>query len=114
MVIAQPVLERQSMEQAAVDFIAMQNVIAAVASPMDGNQLTVGAQSIGKVPRKHGQRFNIEVVTHFTEHNQVEGPSFDPRVELGSQIAAFDPNVVQTGAAASCPFNGSLRYISCQ
>ena len=96
------------MEQAAVDFIAMQNVIVAVSSPMDGNQLTVGAQCIRKLPRQHGQRLDIEVVTHFTEHNQVEGPFFDPWVEFGPQIAALDPNVLQTGTAAPCSFYCSL------
>lgn len=108
MVIAQPVLERQRMEQAAVDFIAVQNVIVTVPSPVDCNQLAVGAEGIPEAPCEHRQRLDIEVVAHFTEHNQVEGPCFNLPVELGSQIAALDPHVVQTGAAAPCPFNGSL------
>jgi len=108
MVIAQPVLERQSMEQAAVDFIAMQNMIVTVPSPVHCNQLAVAAEGIPETPCEYRQRLNIEVVAHFTEHNQIEGPCFSLLVELGSQIAALDPHVVQTGAAASCPFNGSL------
>ena len=108
MVIAQPVLERQSMEQAAMDFIPMQNVIVTVPSPVDCNQLAVAAKGIPEAPCERRQRLNIEVVTHFTEHNQVEGPCLSLPVELGSQVAALDPHVVQTGAAASCPFNGSL------
>ena len=108
MVSTQPVLERQSMEQAAMNFIAMQHVIVAVSSPMDGNELTVGAQSISKMPSQHGQRLYIEVVTHLTEHDQVEGRFFGRSVEFGSQIAALDPYVVQTGAAASRSFNGGL------
>ena len=108
MVIAQPVLERQSMEQAAMDFIPMQKVIVTVPSPVDCDQLAVAAEGIPEATCEHRQRLHIEVVAHFAEHDQVEGACFSLPVELGPQVAALDPHVVQTGAAASCPFNGSL------
>jgi hypothetical protein len=108
MMIAQPMLQRQSMEQAAMYFIAVQEVVVAVPSPVNCNQLTVRAQSIRQTARQGGQRFNVEVVTHFAEHNQIERPAFGRIIEIRSQVSAFDAYVMQAGTPSSRLLNRGL------
>ena len=108
MVISQPMLQRQCMQQAAMHLIAVQEVVAAVSSPVNGYQLTVRAQSIRQTARQRGKRFDVKVVTHFAEHNQIERLVFGMIIEIRSQVAAFDAHVVKARAAPSGLLNGRL------
>jgi hypothetical protein len=108
MMITQPVLQRQTVKQAAMHFIAVKNVIGAMPTPVNRDEFTLRAQSIGQTPGHHGQRFDIEVITHFAEHNQIELSSLGEKVEIRAQIAALNSNVVQAGAAHACPLRRRL------
>ncbi|HWM65402.1 MAG TPA: hypothetical protein VNO35_02350 [Steroidobacteraceae bacterium] len=72
MMIAQPVLQRQTGEQTTMHFIAVKHMIGAVPTPVHRDEFPLRVQGIRQAPHQHRQRFHIKVITHFTEHNQIE------------------------------------------
>ena|SRR5882757_2705300 len=108
MVIAQPVLERQSVKQTAMHLIAMKNVVAAVPAPVNGDELAIRAQRIRQAPREHRQRFDVEVVSDLAEDNEVERASPRMRIKISAQIATLEAYVVQACAAYAGRLNSGL------
>ncbi len=88
--------------------IAVQEVVAAVPSPVNCYQLTVRAQRIRQTTRQGGKGFDVKVETHFAEHNQIERLAFAMIIEIRSQVAACDAHVVQARAAHSGLLNRGL------